>query len=89
MNISSHAEVRLKQRGIPMLVVDALYSYGAIRHDHRGCSIYHFDKTSKRRLEKGWGRLAVKRFSDLLDSYLVVSGKNLITVGRRYKRLPR
>lgn len=86
--MSKHAEVRSQQRGIPPLIINLLKVFGEKTHDNNGAVILHFTKKSKRRLEKAVGREVICRLSEWLDSYAVQSlDGNLITVGKRYKRI--
>jgi len=63
-------------------------SYGATEFDHRGASIYHFDKKSRRRLERELGREALRQLEQLTGLYAVVAedGK-VITAGHRLSRI--
>jgi len=86
----THAEKRMKQRGIPPLVLLCLRQYGKKIHDHHGGVIRYFDKEAKRNVERNWGREAVRRIlADYMDAYIVESviDNALITVGRRYKKI--
>jgi hypothetical protein len=88
--ISRHAQYRMRERGVPPLVVDWLLQFGQMHFDHRGGIIYFFDKHSRRRLEKAVGPRVVSHLSGYLNSYAVssASDERLVTVGRRYRRLP-
>lgn len=89
MILTLHAEVRAHQRAIPPLILEWLDRYGAHEHDSRGAMVAYFDKRSRRLLEKDVGKRIVDRLDDLLDTYLVVDDDNVVTVGHRYKRIPR
>ena len=47
--LTTHARVRMQQRGIPPAALDVLLEYGKEAHDHRGCRIVRFDKRSRKR----------------------------------------
>lgn len=51
--LADHARARMRQRAISPLAVEALLAYGRGEHDHRGGTILFFDKTARRRLERG------------------------------------
>jgi len=90
MNISmtKHASVRQQKRGIPPLITEWLTSYGSTRHDHHGAEILFFDKQSRRLLAKEVGNDVVRRLSNYLDTYAVISGDGtVITVGHRLTRI--
>lgn len=85
---SCHADVRAQQRGIPPLIVDWLERFGEEVYDHRGCVVLHFSKRSVRCLERNVGREPVRRMSEYLQCYAVLTtdGK-VITVGKRFKHI--
>ena len=39
LSISSHAEVRMQQRGVERALLECLLEYGARQYDHKGCEI--------------------------------------------------
>lgn len=90
IGMSSHAQTRAQQRGVPPLVIDWLMQYGAREHDHRGAEIYYFDRRSRRELAQQVGHDIVDRLSSLLDAYIVIGTEGaVITVGHRYKKITR
>jgi hypothetical protein len=85
--LTTHARVRMQQRGIPEAALDVLLEYGREAHDHRGAVIVLFDKRSRKRLRErvGTGFRKVERW---LNAYAVLSNNGaVITVGRREGRL--
>ena len=86
MNATAHASIRSQQRGIPPLVVDLLLQFGCREHDHSGAEIVYFDRRSKKRLESYAGGL-IGKLSEHLDSYAVLAGGEIVTVGARFKRI--
>ena len=54
--VSTHARVRMEQRGISASVLERLIEFGETRHDHRGCEILFFNKTAAATSHPGWGR---------------------------------
>jgi UDP-N-acetylglucosamine transferase subunit ALG13 len=83
-----HANVRCQQRGIPPIVVDMLLQFGRRDHDHAGAEIVYFDSSAKKKIEKYTGSL-IGKFNEHLDSYVVMAGGAIVTVGTRYKRIKR
>lgn len=85
--LTTHARVRMQQRGIPAAALEALLEYGRERHDHRGCRIVSFDKRSRRRAARLLGPQAFRGIERFLGAYAVVGGDDaVITVGHRAGR---
>lgn len=85
---TKHAEIRLRQRGIPPPVVEWLVSYGSSRFDHHRGLVFYFDSQSRAVLRSAVDRAALARYSEHLDCYVVVSTNGeVITVGHRTRRL--
>ena len=88
--LSEHARVRMQQRGIPGLALEALLSCGRQLYDHRGTRIVYFDTPSRERLKRLKGGVEYKAIEPWLDAYAVVGLDGCVkTVGHRYKRLHR
>ena len=86
--ITTHAQARMRQRGLPPLVLHWLDDYGDERHDGHGAVIRHFTRQARRRLERDVGREPVRRMHEYLDAYAVYGNNGgLITVGHRYQRI--
>jgi hypothetical protein len=78
--VTSHARVRMQQRGISAEALEALLEFGCERHIHvDGREIVFFDKQARRRA----GKAAVCTYA------IVGSDGTVITVGHRYKRVRR
>jgi hypothetical protein len=74
---TAHARTRMQQRGIPPAAIEALLDDGRSAPAGRGCEVLFFDKAAR----KG-GRLA--------RTYAVLGSDGaVITVGHRYRRLPK
>jgi hypothetical protein len=85
---TDHASRRAQQRGVPPLIVQWLQDFGEEVYDHHGAITLHFSKRSRRRLEQTVGREPIRRMSEWMNSYAVVSTDGiLITVGPRWKRI--
>lgn len=46
--LTSHARIRMQQRGIPPAALEVLLDYGRESHDHRGCRVVAFDTVGRR-----------------------------------------
>lgn len=88
--LSPHAQARMQQRGIRPEALDLLLDYGRERHVHdRGREIVFFDKAARQRLAKANPELA-REAGRLCRTYAILAGDGgVITVGHRYRRLPR
>ena len=85
--MTNHAMERSQQRCIPPLIIHWLCQYGSRRRSSNGSIICYFDKKSIRLIASDAGNIIVRRLSGLMDAYLVITGKEIITVGHRYKRI--
>ena len=89
-HITTHATVRLQQRGISALVLNCLLEYGRKAHDHRGAEIVYFDSQSRTKVRSALGDDAYRKVADRLDTYAVLSNDGaVVTVGHRTKRFYR
>lgn len=87
MNITKHAQARSQQRAIPPLIIKWLCKYGCRMHGMNGTTVCFFDRESRRCLASEVGHVVVRRLSDMMDTYLVLSGDSIVTIGHRYKPL--
>ncbi|HTL26540.1 MAG TPA: hypothetical protein VL280_07995 [Burkholderiales bacterium] len=87
--LTPHARVRMQQRGIRAAALDALLDFGAERHIH-GCGreIVFLDKKARARLARNnpQGARALER---LKGTYAIIGDGVVITVGHRFRRIPR
>lgn len=88
MNASIHANVRCQQRGASPLVIDLLLRFGRREHDHSGAELVYFDRRAKKDVESYTGG-SIRKLSEEMDAYAVVSEGCVITVGVRYKKINR
>lgn len=86
---TKHARTQKQRRVVPNLIVDWLLDYGAREYGHHGGIVYYFDKRAKRQVERAAGRVIVSKLESFLNSYLVVAGGVVVTVGRRFKKINR
>ena len=88
--ITRHAQARMQQRAIRADALEHLLEFGREAFDHRGGTVYYFDKSSRRRLERTADRATRARLGKLAGLYAVVSGSGeVVTVGHRYRRIAR
>jgi len=87
MNMTKHAQTRSQQRAIPPLIIEWLCKYGCRLQGMNGTTVCFFDRESRRCLGSEVGHVVVRRLSDMMDTYLVLSGDSIVTIGHRYKPL--
>jgi hypothetical protein len=86
--LTSHARARMQQRGIRPEMLEALFDYGREVHVAGGRDLVFFDKPARARLAKAGHRGA--QADRLCKSYALVGSNGVvITVGHRYRRIPR
>lgn len=87
---TEHATARLRQRGIPLELLDLLVEYGEEWHDGHGARIMGFSRRTRARMKRDLGKKAFARWESRLNVYAVVAGNDaLVTVGHRIQRLHR
>ena len=90
IHLTSHAQVRVQQRGVDRTVLDCLLRYGRREFDHCGGQILRFDNAALyavSRNESAW--LWVKAV-EARSLYAVVSvSGTVITTGHRFRRVLR
>lgn len=87
MNMTRQALIKQHQRAIPPLIIDWLCRFGCRITGMNGTTVVFFDKASRRSLRAEAGHVVVRRLSDMMDAYLVMSDGKIITVGHRFKSL--
>lgn len=83
---TDHAEKRCQQRGVPPFIVDLLLMFGAREHDGHGAEVCFFDRRAKKRVKNYMGGV-IGKLSEQLDTYAVLCGDRVVTVGTRFKRI--
>ena len=87
--VTNHARARMQQRGIRPEVLEALLDFGREAHVERGRDIVYFDKRARARLAEAKA-VAAAEAERVCKSYAIVeSDGTVITVGHRYRRIPR
>ena len=86
---TNQAMIRAQQRGIPPLIDQLLDLYGHEEYDDRGGIVLHFDRVSRRRMERDLGREPLRCLAEWHDAYKVKSSRDgaTITFGRRFRKL--
>ena len=87
--LTPHARTRMQQRGIRPEMLEALLDYGREVHVPGGRGLVFFDKRARARLARA-GLVRDAQAERLCKSYAVLSSDGIvITVGHRYRRMPR
>jgi len=86
---TAHGKRQKQRRCIPQIVEDWLYEFGDQRYDGYGGVLLYFSKSSRKEMERRYGRRFIASNSRLLIHYMVLSSHDgaLITAGKRYKRI--
>ena len=88
-NLTSHARTRMQQRGIRAGALEMLLDYGKVAHVEGGREIVFFDKAARNRLMKQ-DPSAARDVERLARTYAILGSDGaVITVGSRYRRIPR
>ena len=88
--LTAHAQARMQQRGIRSDALEALLAFGSERYLHsKGREVLFFDKKARRRLANA-APAAAREAERLQRTYAILdSDGTVITVGHRYRRVPR
>lgn len=88
-NLTPHARARMQQRGIRAEALEALLDFGRTAHVDRGREIVFFDKAARARLVRR-NPVVAREAERLRRTYAILgSDGTVITVGHRYRRIPR
>lgn len=86
MSLSSHAQKRLQQRGIPESFVDVLMDYGVTKHIRHGAEVVYLRSKERRMLRSCLAGGDLPRHFQ--NTYLIVSTDGqIITAGHRNTRV--
>lgn len=86
INKSNHAQVRMQQRGVNSLMVEALSIYGDEIHQKGGVVRLTFTKHGFEKFKKYLKKINTK-LEKMKSLFAVEDGGNLITVGYQTKKL--
>ena len=90
LRLTSHAQIRVQQRGVDREVLDCLLLYGRHEFDHFGCEILYFDEAGLDRLARGEPRHLWVKAIESRSLYAVVNSDGfVVTTGHRYRRVLR
>jgi hypothetical protein len=84
--LTNHAEIRAKQRGISVDIIELLRVHGDVKPAPGGSLIRYFGKRSKRFIEAELGERFIAKDHEKLRSYLIESRESdeIITGGKLY-----
>ena len=86
---TAHAKVRMQQRAIPPIVVNLLIDYGERAPAGRGGEIFYFGKRGRQRVCRSKGQVVSRRLEGHWRNYVVVTDGQVVTAGKRYRRIRR
>ena len=87
-DLTSHAAIRARQRGIDLHVLRCLLLYGRREHDHHGAELVTFDNRSLKLVQLREPRGTWMRAAESRTLYAVVdSTGSVITAGHRSRRV--
>lgn len=89
MKRSNQDHSHYKERSIPPVIVNWLRKFGRRITGMNGTTVIFFDKKSKQAMCGKLGHLAIRRFDDMMDAYVVISKDRVIAVGHRFPPLQR
>ncbi len=85
--LTTHATIRLQQRGIAPWFVDLLLRHGDTAHDGHGATLRYVSKATRRRLAQVLTRQEYARAERWFDVYAVVSHDQcVVTAAHRTRR---
>lgn len=86
-HLTSHATVRLQQRGIPAWFLALLIQHGKTSHDGHGAVLKSVDKGTRRRLQAVLSRTEYAQAERYFDVYAVVAADSaVLTAAHRTRR---
>ncbi len=87
--LTAHARARMQQRGISAATLETLLAYGREIHVDGGRDLVFFDKRARARLAKA-NPAALAEAERICNSYAILGADGMvITVGHRFRRIPR
>ena len=86
---TTHAKVRMQQRGIPSRVVELLLDYGERVPARRGAEIFYFGNRGRSRVRLNEGPDLMRRLDGRLHDYVVVADGQVVTCSKRYQPIRR
>lgn len=90
ITMTSHARIRLQQRGIPHQVLPYLVAFGKTMYDHQGARVLYLNKKSREQIRRAAGDDMFRALASALDVYAVLNvDGTVVTVGHRTQRINR
>lgn len=87
-DITEHAVIRMKQRGIAQVTIDYLLDFGREAEGWNGGKVVYFDKATRLKLMAQLSKTERTRFEHQADAYLVIGNDGkVVTVGHRTRRM--
>lgn len=86
---TTHAKVRMQQRGIQSHIVELLLDYGERVPARRGSEIFYFGNRGRRRVLRSEGPVVSRRLEGHWHDYAVLADGQVVTCGKRYRRIRR
>lgn len=88
-DLTTHARTRMQQGGIRAETLEALLDCGTLAYVTNGREIVYFDKAARARLVRRAPAVA-REVERLRKTYAILAPDGaVITVGHRYRRIPR
>jgi hypothetical protein len=88
--LTRHAEERARDRAVPPIVLDWLFSYGQRAPAGDGAECLFFNKSSRRILQRELGGWAYTKLEPKFDAYAILASDGaIITTGYRHKKIRR
>lgn len=85
--LTTQAQIRCQQRGIPSEVVELLQDYGTVLHRH-GATVRFMDRRARREAREALSGERFSKIADRLHKYVVVADDGaVITAAARRRRL--
>ena len=86
---TAHAIVRMQRRAISSSVVNLLLDYGERTPAGRSGEIFYFGKRGRRRVLHSKRQDVSRRLEGHWRDYVVVADGQVVTCGKRYRRIRR
>jgi hypothetical protein len=88
--ISHHAQVRSRQRGIPLGAIEVILDFGREAQSFDSCEIVFMDKEARRRAREALGRIAYAKIEPRLNAAIVIGKRGgVVTCMHRKSRIYR
>lgn len=90
VGMTTHARIRVQQRGVNRDMLDCLLAYGRHEPDHKGCHVVTFDGKALEDLARFEPKEVKAKATGARNLYAVVDADGVVvTAGHRFRRVPR